>query len=394
MFYIVSPVIISGVSVGFSVLLRFLRLGSVHDLQVGGRPAPPNQMSRRLQPSFGKHSLWMLATYISGPTQFPEFYMVLMLDDIQVGYYDSETNRVINVVGGGEKGEELDLGQLALDMLLQNMMEMRRRLDIVRRQLNLTSPGVYVQQRMVACEVQEDDQHDFITFRDGANGHDADSILYNTTHFLYGGGDGWDFHWDTMEQMYMQMRFSNIYLPFCVQILRRLLETEKHLVMRRVRPRLRLLSQPGGGGAQITCLATDFYPRHINLTLLRDGEPVDEDQMIVGSVLPNGNGLYQLRKTLVVDEEELQRKHKYTCAASHLSLDNRLDVSWRAESFRSFRVHVISAPVVLLVAAILLLVLMMKMRKRSGSEQALHEGSEPGVEDRDVTAPLKQISSK
>ncbi|XP_061574575.1 RLA class I histocompatibility antigen, alpha chain 11/11-like [Cololabis saira] len=329
---------------------------------------------------FGNHSLWGLFTYISGPTQFPEFSMVMMLDDIQVGYYDSDTDRLIKVGGGGEKGEELDLGQLTLNMMEKNMIELRIRSYIVRKHLNLTAPGVYVQQRIVACGVQEDGQPDFIMVRNVANGHDADSVQYNTTHFLYGGGDGWDFHWDTMEQMYEQMRFSNIFLPLCARALRHLLESNKHLVMRRVRPRLRLLSQPGGGGAQITCLATDFYPRHINLTLLRDGEPVDEDQMTVGSVLPNGNGLYQLRKTLMVDEEELQRKHKYTCAASHLSLDNRLDMSWRPESFRSFRVHVISAPVVLLlVVVILLLVLMMKMRKRSGSEGISMETQEsPG----------------
>ncbi|XP_061594824.1 class I histocompatibility antigen, F10 alpha chain-like [Cololabis saira] len=314
------------------------------------------------------HSLWLLFNYISGPTQFPEFSMVLMLDDIQVGYYDSDTDQLINVGGGGEKGAELDLGQFALNVMKNNMMDMGTRLDIVRKQLNLTTTGVYVQQRMYICGVRKDGQPDFIMVRDGANGHDADSIHCNTTHFLYGGGDGWDFKLDTMKQIYLQMRFSNIHLPFCARILRRLLESNKHLVMRRVRPRLRLLSQPRGGGAQITCLATDFYPRHINLTLLRDGEPVDEEEMTVGSVLPNGNGLYQLKKTLMVDEEELQRKHKYTCAASHRSLDNRLDVSWRAESFRSYRVLVISAPVVLMVAAILLLVLMMKMRKRSGSE--------------------------
>ncbi|XP_061573658.1 hereditary hemochromatosis protein homolog [Cololabis saira] len=345
---------------------------------------------------FGNHSLWGLFTYISGPTQFPEFSMVIMLDDIQVGYYD--TDQLIKVGAGGEKGEELDLGQFFLNLLHENMMDMRMRLDLVRKQLNLTSPGVYVQQRMVVCEVQEDGQHDFFMVRDGVNGHDGDSIHCNRTHFLYGGGDGWDFHWDTIKQMYQQTLYTNIFLPFCIQTLQHLLEINKHLLMRRVRPRLRLLSQPGGGGAQITCLATDFYPRHINLTLLRDGDPVDENQMTVGSVLPNGNGLYQLRKTLMVDEEELQRKHKYTCAASHLSLDNRLDMSWRAESFHSFRLHVVSAPVVLLlVVVILLLLLMMKMRKRSGSEgismetQESHgastdEGSEPGVEDRDVTA--------
>ncbi|XP_061574069.1 MHC class I polypeptide-related sequence B-like [Cololabis saira] len=311
---------------------------------------------------FGKHLLWALFTYISGPTQFPEFSMVLMLDDIQVGYYDSDADQLIKVGGGGEKGTEFDLGQVALDVLLQNRMEMRRRLDIVRKQLNLTSPGVYVQQRMVVCEVQADSQPDFITVRNVANGHDADSVQYNTTHFLYG-----------------DVR-ANVFLKHLLaRTLQHLLEINKHLVMRRVRPRLRLLSQPGGGRAQITCLATDFYPRHINLTLLRDGEPVDEDQMTVGSVLPNGNGLYQLRKTLVVDEEELQRKHKYTCAASHLSLDNRLDL--------------------------LLLVLIMKIRKSSGSEgismetqespgASTDEGSEPGVEDRDVTVSPKQFYSK
>ncbi|XP_061573768.1 uncharacterized protein LOC133440512 [Cololabis saira] len=161
---------------------------------------------------FGKHSMWMLFTYISGPTQFPEFSGVLLLDGIQVGYYDSETNRVMKVGAGGERRDELDLGQVALDVMLQSKMEMSRRSGIVRKQLNLTSPGVYVIQRMGACEVQEDNQHDFITFRDGANGYDADSVQYNRTHFLYGGGDGWDFQLDTMKQMYMQMRFQNIYL--------------------------------------------------------------------------------------------------------------------------------------------------------------------------------------
>lgn len=90
----------------------------------------------------------------------------------------------------------------------------------------------------------------------------------------------------------------------------------------------------GGGGAQVTCLAADFYPRHINLTLLRGGQPVDESELTGGLVLPNGNGLYQVRKTLTVRDKELQKKHNYTCTTSHLSLDNRLEVSWRAEFSR------------------------------------------------------------
>ncbi|KAL0185803.1 hypothetical protein M9458_017473, partial [Cirrhinus mrigala] len=78
---------------------------------------------------------------------------------------------------------------------------------------------------------------------------------------------------------------------------------------------------------QISCLATGFYPRHINLTLFGDGEPVDDDQMTGGEILPNGDGTYQMRKSLVISEEELRERHKYNCSMKRLSLDNKLDIS-------------------------------------------------------------------
>ncbi|KAL0969455.1 hypothetical protein UPYG_G00227590 [Umbra pygmaea] len=70
---------------------------------------------------------------------------------------------------------------------------------------------------------------------------------------------------------------------------------------------------------------------HINLTLLRDGEPIADQELTGGEVLPNGDGTYQVRKTLEVSTEELREKHNYTCTASHRSLDNKLDVSWVPE---------------------------------------------------------------
>ncbi|XP_052420286.1 hereditary hemochromatosis protein homolog [Carassius gibelio] len=81
-------------------------------------------------------------------------------------------------------------------------------------------------------------------------------------------------------------------------------------------------------GLQISCLATGFYPRHINLTLFRDGQPVDDDQITGGEILPNGDGTYQMRKSLVISEEELREEHKYNCTMKHLSLDNKLDFTF------------------------------------------------------------------
>ncbi|KAL0186713.1 hypothetical protein M9458_018383, partial [Cirrhinus mrigala] len=79
---------------------------------------------------------------------------------------------------------------------------------------------------------------------------------------------------------------------------------------------------------QISCLATGFYPHHINLTLFRDGQPVDDDRITGGEILPNGDGTYQMRKSLLISEEELCEGHKYNCTMMHLSLDNKLDIAF------------------------------------------------------------------
>ncbi|KAM9722704.1 zinc-alpha-2-glycoprotein-like [Menidia menidia] len=329
----------------------------------------------------GRHSLWVMVSYISGPTLFPEFTVVFMLDDIQVGYYDSKTDQTMRVGSGGEKKGKIILNQEDLNFRLAFFSFVRNRLNLAKEQMNLTASGVHVYQRLTGCEVR-DGQPAFIMFRDAVNSQDGDSVQYNMTHFTYARGNSPVFQWDTMRQTYEQTLYTNLYLPICARYLNNLLEREKHLVMRRVRPRVRLLTKQVVGGAQLTCLATDFYPRHINLTLRRDGDPVDADRLSGGLVLPNGNGLYQMRKTLSIDEEELQRKHSYTCTASHLSLDNRLDVSWRAQSSRSHRVQVLSGPLILMGAAVILLLVLWRRRRASPRK---HGGSQPTLSSEDQT---------
>lgn len=42
-----------------------------------------------------RFSLQLLETYIKGQSLFPEYSITFMLDDIMIGYYDSETNLYI-----------------------------------------------------------------------------------------------------------------------------------------------------------------------------------------------------------------------------------------------------------------------------------------------------------
>ncbi|KAI1893148.1 hypothetical protein AGOR_G00140930 [Albula goreensis] len=44
----------------------------------------------------GSHSIWGFATFITGGTLFPEFSAVVMVDDVQVLYYDSNIRKLIS----------------------------------------------------------------------------------------------------------------------------------------------------------------------------------------------------------------------------------------------------------------------------------------------------------
>lgn len=102
-----------------------------------------------------------------------------------------------------------------------------------------------------------------------------------------------------------------------------------------VKPKVRLMKQlnSDSGGARLTCLATGFYPRHINVTLMKDGQGVPEDLITTGDLLPNADGTYQLRKTVEISAEELQQKHNFKCTAMHLSQDNKMNVYWGTDAF-------------------------------------------------------------
>ncbi|XP_036819355.1 major histocompatibility complex class I-related gene protein isoform X2 [Oncorhynchus mykiss] len=316
----------------------------------------------------GSHSLWVLATYISGETPFPEFTVVVMLDDIQVTYYDSNMKhfiyRVNNTPNKMHDNEAQD-GAYVFGMMFNNMKE---RSFNLKHHFNLTE-GVQVQQRMSGCEMLDNGEPVMFVVKDTFNAIYTDQMVcYNMTHFIYDAGKllrGWD----GMRQAFERVLFENVHLPICIRTLKTNLKREKTFAMRKVPPRLRLIKKEVSGGLKVSCLAFGFYPRHINMTLLRDGQPVAEQDLTGGEVLPSGDGTYQLRKSLEVSTEELKKRHNYTCTASHLSLDNKLDVSWESGAER-VHLSTFSALLVMLLIVILLGIFICVRRWRYTASQS------------------------
>ncbi|XP_073690521.1 DLA class I histocompatibility antigen, A9/A9 alpha chain-like [Garra rufa] len=320
--------------------------------------------------SSGSHSLMALATYIDGQTPFPEFSVVLMLDDLQIVYYDSTTWKVAYRSLSESKyyeEEQRDVGAVFDDMF----SSMRNRAFYLKNHLNRTD-GIHIHQRLAGCEMLENDKPGLMKTWDAFDGQNMEEYTIDMEKKDIHIKKPWITTWNQVKKLHVKFLYENVYHPVCIRTLKRYLNMEKNNVMKKVKPRVRLIRKTliDSQGLQISCLATGFYPRHINLTLFRDGQPVDDDQTIGGEILPNGDGTYQMRKSLVISEEELREGHKYNCSMKHLNLDNKLDITFDvAESGPgSFSHSMVFSVLVFLCVAVLITALII-WRKRCAAGQ-------------------------
>ncbi|KAK2898768.1 hypothetical protein Q8A67_010186 [Cirrhinus molitorella] len=251
-----------------------------------------------------------------------------MLDDLQVMYYDSITRQAVHRSYNDSTHydeEKSDAGVIFRDMY----NDMKTRAFYLKEHLNHTD-GIHVQQRLAGCELLDNGKPGLFYFWDAFSGLNMEEFTFDMEKNNIQMKMPWMVTWDQVKRLKVQFMYENVYHPICIKVLQRYLNMEKNSVMRKVKPRVRLMRKmlPDSQELQISCLATGFYPRHINLTLFRDGHPVDDDQITGGEILPNGDGTYQMRKSLVISEEDLRKGHKYNCTMKHLNLDNKLDIAF------------------------------------------------------------------
>ncbi|XP_051548145.1 major histocompatibility complex class I-related gene protein-like [Myxocyprinus asiaticus] len=175
--------------------------------------------------------------------------------------------------------------------------------------------------------------------RDAFRGSTTDELRYVDKTFTYQGTLNVPEQVLKLRLDFSMWRHENLYLPFCIKTIKGYLEKRRNQVNRKEKPRVRLIQKANtdSGGSLVSCLASGFYPCHINLTLFKDGQPVSDHEITGGDLLPNGDGTYQMRKSLEISAEEQSEKHNYTCSATHLRLDNKMDVSleYPGEPFKS-----------------------------------------------------------
>uniref|UniRef100_A0A8C2FGF7 Ig-like domain-containing protein n=1 Tax=Cyprinus carpio TaxID=7962 RepID=A0A8C2FGF7_CYPCA len=313
----------------------------------------------------GSHSLMVFGTYIAGQTQFPEFTLLLMLDDVEVMYYDSVS---LKAVHRSQSNSSDDNGAGSIFSDIYDIM--KDRTFYLKDHQNCTD-GLHVYQKRVGCELLDNDQPGLFLSSDAFNGQNTEEFTFDVVKrtmqinlpWMRIKGMG------QMEWLHVKFLYEHVYHPVCIKTLRAFLEKEKNTVMRKLKPKVRLFRKPltDSQGLQISCLATGFYPRHINLTLSRDGQPVDEDLITGGQILPNGDGTYQMRKSLVISEEK-QHNAYYKCTANYLNLDNKLDIAFDEDleksDFGSSALSIIISVLMFMCVVVFIITALIKWRKR------------------------------
>ncbi|CAM4734212.1 unnamed protein product [Leuciscus chuanchicus] len=300
--------------------------------------------------SYGSHSLWLFSTYICGKTQFPEFSSTTIVDDITVGYYKSGT-----YFPRGNTTNEDDVINLndikdLNDYLYNSFL---RRVALLRQDSQNDSLDVF--QKLAVCELLDSDKPGKMIVADAARGSTTDELSYINNTFTYTVTVNIKQELIKPHLEDFKQQCTNTFYPVCITTLKKYLKKRRDQINRKITPNITLTKKANSGGFRVSCLATGFYPRHINLTLFRDGQPVSDHEITGGDLLPNGDGTYQMRKSLEISAD----KHKYSCSVTHLSLDNKLII----ELDEPFRRRIGVVAVLLLVCAISVILAVVYMRK-------------------------------
>ncbi|KAI1883752.1 hypothetical protein AGOR_G00234780 [Albula goreensis] len=286
-----------------------------------------------------------------------------MVDDIVVEYYDSDDRKVVS--RRYWSNEEVPWAMLRNIIVEEITNSLKDKLNRMISHFN-DSMAVHTYQRIAGCELDDDGTERFFA-KDAYNGKDV--LFFNPKSY------NWtclvpqmesDEHW---LMQFAKGPLHQQYQPMCINILKNYLQEDKAMLKRRVFPRVRVFQKEGGGagGGEVTCLATGFYPRHIELTLLRDGRPVPDQELTSSDTLPNGDGTYQKRRSLSISAQELRERHRYTCTVRHVSVDNKLDIAF--ESHPGPDIALISGVTLTALTVVLLIIGIYIWRTRKSGEQ-------------------------
>ncbi|KAI4882560.1 hypothetical protein NFI96_002448, partial [Prochilodus magdalenae] len=279
--------------------------GTPENLQDEPRPQCP----QRIRTHFLDYYLTELSTKIT----FPELSIVVHVDGLEAGYYNSDTKKVVLTGDWIKDYDDKEHWELAL-VVAQRIEDHVRSWKGYLLDLFNNTEGLHALQCMTGCEL-DDDGTKRVYGQCGYDGEDflsldvktytvtaANAVAVIVKHQLEQA--------DAAE--YMKIFLDIIFIDW----LKKYMDYGKEILNRKVRPEVSLFQK--NSSSPVVCHATGFFPKAVSITWQKNGEDLDED-VELRETLPNLDETFQRRSILTVSPEDL-KENDYTCVIQHISL--------------------------------------------------------------------------
>uniref|UniRef100_A0A3B3X6L9 Ig-like domain-containing protein n=1 Tax=Poecilia mexicana TaxID=48701 RepID=A0A3B3X6L9_9TELE len=263
------------------------------------------------QACFLKHSLRYFLTATYGVQDFPEFVGAATVDEVQLGYCDSNIKTVKPKPDWMRKLIEKNPEHMEWysQKCLDSQHDFRAKTDNLKQRLNLTE-GSHILQRMNGCE-WDDETGEVTGFNQyGFNGEDFLALDLKTLTWTAPKSQAvltkliWDGEKARLEHN------KNYYIYKCPDLLKKYIRHGKSFLQQTESPSISLLQKTPS--SVVSCHATGFFPGRAEMFWTKDGEEIHED-VEKGEILLNNDGTFQMSVELNVSSVPPDGWRRYDC---------------------------------------------------------------------------------
>ncbi|TSK20283.1 H-2 class I histocompatibility antigen, L-D alpha chain [Bagarius yarrelli] len=279
------------------------------------------------------HSLFYTYTALSTPVDLPGIYQFIALgslDDRELDYYNSQTRVKVPRQEWMKEKMPQDYWNKGTQSRLSKEQWFKVNVDILIDRMRHNKTDLHVLQWRHGCVIEsENGSSKFVK--------GIDEYSYDGTEFLsfdevqsrwiapVQAAEPTKRKWDGVDIL---NQYTSSYLKKeCVDWLNKFLDLGQEELKQHSPPDVHLFVKKSVKDSKeltLTCLATGFYSKDVQVCLRKGRTSIPEHLLTSSGVRPNGDGTYQLRKSLEILEDE---KALFDCQVSHSTLIKPITVS-------------------------------------------------------------------